>query len=105
RHGAALGVALTDRTPVGLDEFAVDIDEPDLAYPRTGVAAELLAAVVAGRRVHHLDEEQDIVRPRDAAPVEVRPGPEHEDVRLRLRRVVEPEGKIGDYEGVLPKQE
>src|SRR2546426_12738518 len=74
--------------------------EPSLGDAGARVQGDLHLAVVVGRRVRDLDQEQDVSRLGVPATVEVRSGSRQANVRLRLGvaaqtdRVLDPQDRL-----------
>ena len=61
-----LAVAAERRTPIDLERLRGEVDEPDLAQLGPCIERQLERPVVPTARVHHLDGEQHVARPRMA---------------------------------------
>jgi hypothetical protein len=88
---AAFLIAAGSRHPVEFHPFRRKVHQPDLGDAEPRVQRKLRFAITVDGGLCHLDEEQDIRRTGVSLRIEILPGPQQSEVRLRLRMLPQSE--------------
>src|SRR5215813_4674525 len=89
-----LPVALWTGLAKDLDQLLLDIDQPGLGDAEASVKRHLHLSIIACRAFHHLYRQHDILGNGVSLSIEIGPGFQERQVRLRLRMLPQMDGVL-----------